>query len=884
MTIIKYEKKDGICMKFSSLKKYLQPLFWILILLIIVYFVLKTLNGGVLFWDDGFFPFNPKISFAQTISSWNNPFFPGGPYYGNFYYVPLIIFVWIFRSIGPGYSTSEAAYIIFNLFIGALGIYLLSEFITLNYVFKRVPSQQDFFFGSALASVYYIFNYEQMIYYGGEFYQGFIMVNLTPIFLYLVLRYLSSPVKFGIWNRYLGLLGLTSLAISGGIVGPDSVGPPAFWFAVILLVTIFMGRLLANNLNLAQDFIKKTLAVIFVTVISMAWVLQAQYFGARADFVYAIQTIWFGKPLIISQQGYPSILQNFMALSSSGYYIQFFDFGGSGPNRIWFAPVQTVLNHFPLILFVYVPFILSFIYILFLFDKKLRRGNLLVLFTITLLFYLLMTRIINTGFLATSYNLILAGLNFSLSPGYTLYPYIIITAISMAISVNIITDYGNNIAKRDNQFFFSKKVKSDGVLKTKRRKLKNTGILPRRINFLLRNPEMAIMPKIMRKRCRGRLIYYGAIFIITILIVTFIFPVVNNPLENWQYQNDLPITGVFKIDSNFLNVGNFLSVYSPYNNVLQLPISASPFAYMKGNSSFMIVSPPFSSFFYGESVVEDAGLVNNTIAYPILKSIPNASIPDFSNFLRLLSIKYIILNTAQYPTWATLSKNQFAGGGPPWNFSSYFDFLNRSSGISFVRSFGPYYVYEVHNTLPMVYSSDVVSYANYGAITPSKIFDLYANGTLIAGSMSIINSTSLPSGYSTQLNQSPSIKLERGSTTQYNVQISSKSHFFLILNQNFNDGWIALVNGKVVPRHYLINGFANGWYMSSGNYSVTILFKPQQVQNLLNYISAISGILISLLLVLDFTGSFGELQKALKNAREKRNNVKGNGSKELKQT
>jgi len=871
-------------MKFSFLKKYLQPLFWILILLIIVYFVLKTLNGGVLFWDDGFFPFNPTVSFAQTISSWDNPFFPGGPYYGNFYYAPLIIFVWIFRSIGVGYSTSEAAYIIFNLFIGALGIYLLSEFITLNYVFKRVPSQQDFFFGSALASVYYIFNYEQMIYYGGEFYQGFIMVNLTPIFLYLVLRYLSSPVKFAIWNRYLGFLGLTSLAISGGIVGPDSVGPPAFWFAVILLVTIFMGRLLANNFKFAKNFIKKTLAVILVTVISMAWVLQDQYFGARAAFVYATHEMWLGKPLIISQQGYPSILQNFMALSSSGYYTQFFNFGGAGSNRIWFAPVQTVLSHFPLILFVFVPSILSFMYILFLFDKKLKRRNILAFLAITLLFYLLVTRTINIGFLATSNNLILAGMNFSLSPLYAIYPFILITAISMAISVNILMDYLRNIARRDNQFFFSKKIKSDWNLKTKRKKLKNTKTSSRKINFLLRNSKIARAHKIVRGRYKGRLIYYGTIFIITILIVMFIFPVANNPLENWQYQNDPPITGVFKIDSNFLNVGNFLSIYSPYNNVLELPISVSPFAYMKGNSSFMIASPPFSSFFYGESIVAALPPFNNAFTYPILKSIPNASIPDFSNFLKLLSIKYIILNTAQYPTWVSANRSEFAGGGPPWNFSSYFDFLNSSSGISFVRSFGPYYIYEVHNTLPMVYSSYVLPSADYGTITQYKIFDLYANGTLTAGSMSICNSTSLPMGYSTQFNQSPSIKLERESTTQYNVQVSSKSNFFLILNQNFSDEWIALVNGKVVPQHYLINGFANGWYMPPGNYSVTILFKPQQVQNLLNYISAISGILISLLLFLDFTGSFGELQRVLKNARGKRNNVNGNGNKELKQT
>jgi len=90
------------------------------------------------------------------------------------------------------------------------------------------------------------------------------------------------------------------------------------------------------------------------------------------------------------------------------------------------------------------------------------------------------------------------------------------------------------------------------------------------------------------------------------------------------------------------------------------------------------------------------------------------------------------------------------------------------------------------------------------------------------------------------------------------------------------------VNGKVVHQNYLINGLENGFNMPYEKYSVTMVLSLQYVQNLLNYLSAFSGNLISLLLVLDFTGSFGKLKRVLKNAREKRNNGNGKGNKRLK--
>ena len=198
-------------LKQSQKKSIVELSIYLSFLIVTLIFVQRLLDGGVLYFDDGFFPFNPQLSFIQNISSWDSPFFPGGSYFGNFYYIPLIVAIWFFRDLGLTFSESESFYLAINLFTGAVGTYLLSKYIFRHYVIKQESNSLYALAGPAAASFYYIFNYQQMTYYGGEFYQGFILINFTPLFIYVVMRYLSTPVKFGVWNRFLAAISLTSL-------------------------------------------------------------------------------------------------------------------------------------------------------------------------------------------------------------------------------------------------------------------------------------------------------------------------------------------------------------------------------------------------------------------------------------------------------------------------------------------------------------------------------------------------------------------------------------------------------------------------------------------------------------------------------------------------
>ncbi|MEM3828509.1 MAG: hypothetical protein QXP36_04780, partial [Conexivisphaerales archaeon] len=738
---------------------------YLFFLIIVSLFAIKTLNGGVLYFDDGFFPFNPQLSFIQNISSWNSPFFPGGSYYGNFYYIPFIVSIWFFTDLGLSFSTSDALYLLINLFAGAVGIYMLSKFITLNYILKNKTEFPSFFVGPILASIYYIFNYEQMTYYGGEFYQGFILINLTPLFIYLVLKYLSTESRYGIWNRYLPAVSITALVLSGGLNGADAVGTDVFWFFVIIAVTLIFFRFLDNGIVERGHFYIKSFAILVITVLSIAWVIQAVLFGSVQAYSYATTTSYQGK-IIITEAGLNPLL-NLKDLLSSGYYVVNSSFGIAGPNRMWYAPEEFIRLHPYFAFFTFIPVILSFTYVPFLRKGWLKRKNLTVILFSTFVFYLFTVFIVSKNYLLIPNNLITDGINFSLGPLYSLYPFVIMTAICLAFSVTILQISISKHYSKGYQTHFledreihhlgvhaSKKKIRPYEYKVHRQQIKNQG----KRTIYLHNPRNEVNWSIM--------------FIISILVLLFVLPIANNPLENWQYDNKVPISGSFQVNKDFNEVGNFLSAASPYGNVLYLPITVSPNADQQARSSFMIVSPPFSPYFDGESINEDPGPVSTTFAYPLLKNFPSEQMQNITNYLDLLGINYIVVNTAEYPTWVSAPVNEFSGGGPPWNFTFYLKVLNESSGIKYVTSIGPYYIYKVVNATPMVYSTYPVPYKGNDSPSPSEIFNLSEDGTIRAGKFSLINSSAALSQMLSSTAYIPvSVVVNSSVVRQYNLKI-----------------------------------------------------------------------------------------------------------------
>lgn len=76
-------------------------------------------------------------------------------------------------------------------------------------------------------------------------------------------------------------------------------------------------------------------------------------------------------------------------------------------------------------------------------------------------------------------------------------------------------------------------------------------------------------------------------------------------------------------------------------------------------------------------------------------------------------------------------------------------------------------------------------------------------------------------------NSTPIFAYNRISAGRYTVSISeAKEPYILVLANNFNQNWIAYLDGNVVEDHFEVNGFANGWVIDKkGDYTIEVVFK-----------------------------------------------------------
>jgi len=73
----------------------------------------------------------------------------------------------------------------------------------------------------------------------------------------------------------------------------------------------------------------------------------------------------------------------------------------------------------------------------------------------------------------------------------------------------------------------------------------------------------------------------------------------------------------------------------------------------------------------------------------------------------------------------------------------------------------------------------------------------------------------------------PEAIFKKISPVEYEVEIiGAEKPFWLVFSEAFHPKWRANVEGE----HFMVNGFANGWYITKlGDYKATIYFEPQRV-------------------------------------------------------
>jgi hypothetical protein len=90
------------------------------------------------------------------------------------------------------------------------------------------------------------------------------------------------------------------------------------------------------------------------------------------------------------------------------------------------------------------------------------------------------------------------------------------------------------------------------------------------------------------------------------------------------------------------------------------------------------------------------------------------------------------------------------------------------------------------------------------------------------------------------------VKYQKISSTEYNVNVESDHKpFYLIFSESYDDGWKAFINEKEQvddKYHFIVGGFANGWYISkAGHFNIRLYFEPQKYHD--------AGLLIYLLVI-----------------------------------
>jgi hypothetical protein len=114
----------------------------------------------------------------------------------------------------------------------------------------------------------------------------------------------------------------------------------------------------------------------------------------------------------------------------------------------------------------------------------------------------------------------------------------------------------------------------------------------------------------------------------------------------------------------------------------------------------------------------------------------------------------------------------------------------------------------------------------------------------------LINSTSDANWASIKMLQTPeSFSWKAMSPTSYKVNAKSDGQFLLVFSESYDTHWKAIVNGKPIPEnnHVMVNGFGNGWLISSaGNLTITVEY---ETQNLITTSIVVSVVLSAVLAI-----------------------------------
>lgn len=257
---------------YSSFIKFLKKdLFWyLLICAVALVSTYILLNHGVIFFDDGFFPFSPYHMLLKELSLFNYPFFLGAPYNYIYNYLPFTMFsVFIINILHLPFWLDDFLYIAILQFLGSIGVYRI---IKVLYPMGTRASAGAFF-----GSVFFMLNFNKVLTIN-EFYPVFISISLLPLLAYYILLTYNSS---GINLKYLFYISILSLAMAAGYY------ESTFTFIIALGILSFIIYAIYAFHSPKKEKAMKSAIIIQILILTSAWVLPSLLFNTFAGFYNA---------------------------------------------------------------------------------------------------------------------------------------------------------------------------------------------------------------------------------------------------------------------------------------------------------------------------------------------------------------------------------------------------------------------------------------------------------------------------------------------------------------------------------------------------------------------------------------------------------------------
>lgn len=186
--------------------------------------------------------------------------------------------------------------------------------------------------------------------------------------------------------------------------------------------------------------------------------------------------------------------------------------------------------------------------------------------------------------------------------------------------------------------------------------------------------------------------------------------------------------------------------------------------------------------------------------------------------------------------------------------------------IHYARSFGKlaFYALDDDHFLPRIYAVNNFTFTQdiysllFGLI-PNNSFDP-RNTAVFLQSQSNMNDVALLDSLRHQQFSKPVISFKEINPTEYIVKVeNATTPFFLIFSETYNPQWKAyygnvnwfysLISQSIPEQdHFIVNGYANAWYINkTGSYTITLYYKPQSLVVLGAYISLVAFIAVIIL-------------------------------------